>query len=169
MISPAVILGPQYYKIDNNITFEFAYTNVLATPTALNVMATCSVNSHMYTIAMNHTVANSTGTVVWDTGKYQETGATKLLTQTYTLIIYDADGSISATSEAGYLAPFNQYSFGMYLKQKYSDYNDDYHCATCLSGGLSHLERMTLTTVLGVSIITVLSFTWFVGGLGITL
>ena len=168
MITPAVISGPQYYKVGDNVTFVFGYTNVLATPTAVDVMATCNVNQQMYTMAMNHKVSNSTGTVIWDTGKYQATALSDpLLTETYTLIIYDAASSISATAQPGYLAVYEQYTFGMYTPQPYTSLGA-FKCATCPgSGALSDMERMALKTAFGMCIITILSFTWFVGGLGI--
>ena len=40
--------------------------------------------------------------------------------ETYTLIIYDAASSISATPQAGYLGVYNQFTFGMYLGQPYT-------------------------------------------------
>jgi hypothetical protein len=166
MITPAVISGPQYYKIGEFVTFVWNYTNVLATPTAVNVMATCTANQQLYTLAANQTVGNSTGAVTWDTGAYQATAVQDpLLTETYTLIIYDAASSISATAQPGYLAVYNQYTFGMYSPQPYTPLNE-YICATC-SGALSDMERRALGMVFGMGLITILSFTWFVGGLGV--
>ncbi|KAG9246612.1 hypothetical protein BJ878DRAFT_455921 [Calycina marina] len=168
MISPAIIDGSQYYKIGGDpITFAWNYTSLEATPTAVNIMATCTANSQLYTIAMNQTVgANSTGTVTWDTGAYQSTALSDpLLTSTYTLIIYDAASSVSATAKAGYLAVFNSYTFGMYTPQPYTPLAD-FVCATC-SSALGDMEKRALSIVLGVSIITVLSFTWFVSGTGV--
>jgi len=165
MITPAVISGAQYFKIGDYVTFGWNYTSLLATPTAINVMATCTENDQLYTIAMNQTV-QSTGAVTWDTGAYQSTALSDpLLTETYTLIIYDAASSISATAEAGYLAVYDQYTFGMYMPQTYVPLNE-FICATC-SGALSDIERRALGFVLGMGVITVLSFTWFVGGLGV--
>jgi len=115
---------------------------------------------------MNQTIANSTGAVTWDTGAYQATAVgNPLLTQKYTLIIYDAESSISAQPQAGYLAAFNSYTFGMYTPQPYTPLNE-FKCATC-SGALSDMERRALGMVVGMGIITVLSFSWFVGGLGV--
>jgi hypothetical protein len=166
MITPAVIAGPQYYKIGDYVTFVWNYTDVLATPTAVNIMATCTANQQLYTLAANQTVGNSTGAVTWDTGAYQATAVQDpLLTETYTLIIYDAASSISATAQPGYLAVFNQYTFGMYSPQPYTPLNE-YVCATC-SGALSDMERRALGMVFGMGLITILSFTWFVGGLGV--
>jgi len=166
MITPAIISGPQYYKIGDFVTFAWNYTSLLATPTAVNILATCTANEQLYTLAANQTIGNATGAVTWDTGSYQSTALSDpLLTETYTLIIYDADSSISATAQAGYLAVYDQYTFGMYTPQPYTPLGE-FQCATC-SGALSDMERKALGMVFGVSVITVLSFTWFVGGLGV--
>jgi len=166
LITPAVSLGEQYYKIGDYITFAWNYTSLSATPTALNIMATCTANTQLYTIAMNQTITNSTGAVTWDTGSYQATAVSDpLLTETYTLIIYDAASSISAVAQAGYLAVYDSYTFGMYTPQAYTPLNE-YECATC-SGALSDMERRALGMVVGMSVLTVLSFTWFVGGTGV--
>lgn len=166
MITPAVIDGEQYYKVGDFVTFAWNYTSLLATPSAVNIVATCKANDQLYTIATNQTVGNSTGAVTWDTGSYQATAVSDpLLTETYTLIIYDAAGSISDTSQPGYLAVYNQYTFGMYTPQAYVPLNE-YKCATC-SGALSDMERRALGMVVGMGVLTVLSFTWFVGGTGV--
>ena len=67
MITPAPISGRQYYKIGDFVTFAWNYTSLSVTPSAINVMASCSLNSHLYTIAMNESV-QSTQAVTWDTG-----------------------------------------------------------------------------------------------------
>ncbi|KAH8821725.1 hypothetical protein F5884DRAFT_894466 [Xylogone sp. PMI_703] len=166
LVTPAITDGPQYYKIGDFVTFKWNMTSVLATPTALDIMATCTVNKQLYTLAVNQTVHGATGAVTWDTSAYQKTAAAApLLTEMYTLIIYDAASSISATAEAGYLAVFNQYTFGMYSPQPYVPLAD-YICPTC-NGALGDMERRALGMVLGMGLITVLSFTWFVTGMGI--
>jgi len=157
--------GSQFYKIGDYVTFAWNYTSLLATPTAINVMVTCTSNLQLYTLAMNQTVTNATGAVTWDTGVYQPTNS-PFLTGEYTLIIYDAASSISARAQAGYLAVYNQFQFGMYLPQAYTPLNEGFHCAGC-SGALSDMERRALGTVFGMACIAVLSFTWFVGGLGV--
>lgn len=166
MITPAVIDGPQYYRVGSNVTFVWNYTNVLATPTAVDILATCTANNYLYPIALNQTVGNATGAVTWDTGAYQATAVEhQLLTDMYTLVIYDAASGISATAQPGYLAVYEQYAFGVYTPQAATSLAS-FVCATC-SGALSDMERRALKTVFGVCIITVLSFTWFVGGLGV--
>lgn len=164
-MEPAITAGPQFYKIDDWVTFSWNYTSLSATPRAVNVMATCTVNHQLYTIASNQTIANATQTVLWDTGAYQETAsASPLIMATYTLIIYDADSEITAPPEAGYLAPYNQYSFAMYSKQDYTEPTPGYRCATC-SGAMGDMDRRALGMALGMGVLTVLSFTWFVTGL----
>ena len=155
-----------YYKIGDQVTFAWNYTSLSATPTAINILASCSANSQTYTLAMNQTISNATGALTWDTGAYQATAVQNpLLTQTYTLIIYDADSSVSAVAAAGYLSTFNSYTFGMYVPQAYTPLAD-YVCATC-SGALGDMERRALGMMLGMGVLTVLSFTWFVGGAGV--
>lgn len=167
MLTPAVISGAQYYKIGDFITFGWNYTSLLATPTAIDIVASCSANKHIYTLAVNQTVSNATQAVTWDTGSYETGNPTvPLLTETYTLIIYDAASSISAAAQAGYLAPFNQFTFGMYFPQPYSDVGNGFQCATC-SGALSDMERKALGFMLSMCAITILSATWFVGGMDV--
>ena len=149
----------------DNVTFAWNYTSLLATPTALNIYASCAANRVTYTMAANQTVGNSTGVVTWDTSVYS-TAAVGLITDTYTLVIYDADSAISAVPQAGYLAPYAQYTFGMYSPQPYTPLADGYQCATC-SGALSDMERRALRFVFGMGIITILSSLWFMGGLNI--
>ena len=67
MITPAPISGRQYYKIGDFVTFAWNYTSLSVTPSGINVMASCSLNSNLYTIAMNASV-QSIQTVTWDTG-----------------------------------------------------------------------------------------------------
>lgn len=166
MMTPAIASGAQYYKIGDFVTFGWNYTSLEATPTAVNVLASCSANSEIYTLASNVTVANNTGAVTWDTGAYQATAVQNpLLTETYTLIIYDAASSISATAQAGYLAVYNQYTFGMYVPQAPTPLSE-FKCATC-SGALGDMERRALGMMLGMGLLSVLSGLWFVGGLGI--
>ncbi|KAI9738119.1 MAG: hypothetical protein M1818_005547 [Claussenomyces sp. TS43310] len=165
MITPAVASGAQFYKIGEYVTFAWNYTSLSATPTAINVMASCSTNSELYTIAMNQTVDGPTGAVTWDTGSYQTTAAIPLPVASYTLVIYDAASAVTAVAAAGYLGVYDSYTFGMYTPQPYTPLNE-FNCVTC-SGALSNMERQALGFMLGMSAITVLSFSWFVGGLNI--
>jgi hypothetical protein len=169
LITPAATAGSQFYKIGDFVTFAWNFTSLSATPTAVNVFATCTDNQGLYTISANMTVSNATQRVIWDTGAYQTSDPkalqTPLITDKYTLIIFDAAGSVTEAASAGYLAPFNSFIFGMYSPQPYTPLGE-YKCATC-SGALSDMERRALGMVVGMSIITFLSFTWFVSGTGI--
>ena len=122
MVTPAPISGAQYYKVGDFVTFAWNYTSLEVTPTAIDILASCKANQATYTLAVNQTV-EPTGQVIWDTGEYQKTATIPLLTETYTLVIYDADSSISAVAKAGYLAPYKQYQFGMYLPQPYTPFS----------------------------------------------
>jgi hypothetical protein len=170
MLTPAVIAGSQFYKVGDNITFAWNYTNLLATPTALNVLATNALANQYYTMTANMTIGgNATNAVTWDTAAYTDGPdgqVNPLLTAQYTLVIFDADLSVTATAEPGYLQVYNQYQFGMYTPQPYTDLADGYKCATC-SGAMGDMERRFLGFVFGMGFATVLGFTWFVGGTGV--
>lgn len=116
MITPAPNSPAEYYKIGDKVEFAWNYTALLASPTAVNILVSCSANQATYTISNNATFETS-ARVTWDTA--QETGPPSLLTETYTLIIYDADTAITAVPQPGHLAPFTQFRFGMYLSQPY--------------------------------------------------
>lgn len=169
MLQPPATAAFPIYKIGDYITFGFNYTNVLATPTALNVLASCDRNKETYTIAVNATIkAGQTGQVVWDTNGYAtNTSPLPLVEATYTVIIYDAEGSANdASNRPGYLAPYTGTKFGIYEKKDYGDDIGPIQCATC-SGALSSIERSALTFVFGMGLATVLGFTWFVNGLDV--
>jgi hypothetical protein len=167
MLTPAATDGEQYFKIGDFVTFGWNYTSLMATPTAVDVIASCSAINQQFTIAANVTIANSTQAVIWDTNAYKAAHSDRpLVTEEYTLVIYDAASSISAPAEPGYLAVFNSYKFGLYEPQPYQGLNEGFICATC-SGALSETSRNALGFMLSMCAITVLSFTWFLGGLDI--
>jgi len=162
MVTPAVLAGAQYYKIGDFVTFAWTYTSLSVTPTAIDVLATCTANQATYTLAVNQTV-EETGMVIWDTNEYQATATVPLLTETYTLIIKPANSSMTELPRAGYLSAFSQWTFGMYSPQPYVPLSE-YECATCLNDSAAvslHLQAGMLGTVLAVFAGTVLSFTWF--------
>jgi len=166
MLTPSALALPSYYKIGDYVTFGWNYTSLIVTPTAIDVVASCRANDQIYTIAANQSInSNNSNAVLWDTGSYQSTATVPLLTEIYTLVIYDVDKGISATASPGYLAVFEQFTFGMYSPQAYTPLNE-FKCATC-SSAISDMERQTLKFLLAMAAVTVFSFTWFVGGLGI--
>lgn len=164
MITPAVEAPVTYYKIGNHVTFAWNYTSLVVTPSAIDVVASCSLNSATYTISSNMSVAE-TGSVIWDTHGYQATATVPLLTASYTLIVVEAGKAVTDIAGAGHLGT-TQYDFSMYLPQSYTPLNEGFVCATC-SAAMSDMERQALGFMLTMATITVLSFTWFTGGLGL--
>lgn len=160
MITPAST-STTYFRIGQNATFVWNYTSLSVTPSHVNVVASCSLNSATYTITHNMTV-KETGKVVWDTNATQ---TIPLLSATYTLFVVDSEKDLDDTATAGHLSSNIGYNFGMYLPQAYTPLNQ-FKCATC-SGALSDVQRQGLKFAVGMAAITVVSFTWFVGGLGL--
>ncbi|XXG96577.1 hypothetical protein Hte_002864 [Hypoxylon texense] len=164
MITPATTAGTTLYRIGDPtpITWVWNYTSLQGTPTAIDVLVACSTATATWTLTQNMTF-EPTATFTWDTQKYAESAvASPLLVAQYTLMIYDADSSVSATAEPGYLAPYDGFQFGMYTSRPYEDLGE-WKCATC-SGALGDGERQALGFAVSMSIITILSFTWYVTG-----
>ena len=183
MLTPSALAQTTYYKVGDYVSFAWNYTSLLVTPSKIDVYVSCSANSATYTISNNASFA-PTGNVVWDTSP-DATGTAPLLTETYTLVIYDAAEAATAVAGPGHLGVSNQLMFGMYIPQKYTPLAGklliwadilcrispltisllDWTCAVC-SAALSDTERQALKFMFGMCAITVLSFTWFVGGFG---
>ena len=162
MITPAAIEGQQYYKIGDFVTFEWNYTSLSVTPSAVDVLASCSLNSATYTISANMSV-EETGKIIWDTGE-SAIATNPFPVASYTLIIHDSAADVTDVPKAGFLGSYNQYIFGMYTPQPYVPLNE-FRCATC-SGALSSHERQAIGVLCFTSLITILSFTWFANGFG---
>lgn len=120
MITPSALAQSTYYKIGDQLTFAWNYTSLSITPSKIDVMVSCSANSATYTISNNASFAK-TGSVVWDTLP-DVTGTAPLLTETYTLVIYDAAEAVTAVAAAGELGVSKDFRFGMYIPQKYTPY-----------------------------------------------
>ncbi|OJD19027.1 hypothetical protein AJ78_00978 [Emergomyces pasteurianus Ep9510] len=163
MIKPAITDGPTYIKIGSEATFKWNYTSLLVTPSAVDVVAYCSKNDHSYTISGNMSV-EPTAEIKWDTASF-ETNEVRLLTEDYTLIVYDNSKNPSDIPSPGHLGSQSQFTFGMYYPQKDTPRNE-FVCAGC-NGAISDMERQALKFVFGMAAITVLSFTWFVTGIGL--
>ncbi|KAL9121579.1 MAG: hypothetical protein Q9187_001868 [Circinaria calcarea] len=121
MLTPSALAAPSYYKIGDQITFGWNYTSLIVTPTAIDIIVSCTANSATYTISSNATV-QPTGQAVWDTARDAQ-GDNPLLTDTYTLVIHDAARDITAAPAAGYLGSYSQFRFGMYRRQEYTPLN----------------------------------------------
>lgn len=115
-MTPNALAGSQFYKVGDYVTFAWNYTSLSQTPTAIDILATCTANQATYTIAVNQSAEHTS--VVWDTKK-TPAGQVPFLTGEYKLLIYDAESSVSAAPRAGYLAVFNTFQFGMYTPQPY--------------------------------------------------
>lgn len=163
MITPNA-LSTQYYKIEDYITFVWNYTSLSATPSRIDVLASCATNNQMYTISSNVSV-EETQSIIWDTGAFQSSATVPLLTETYTLIIHDAAKDISAAPQAGYLGVVNQFTFGMYTPQPYTPLNE-YKCVTCNSA-MTLAEKQTLLALVGMASLSAISFGWFTGVAGL--
>lgn len=118
LITPAAT-ATTYYKIGHNVTFAWNYTSLSVTPSAVDVVASCSANSATYTLTSNMTV-KETGSVVWDTNATQ---TIPFLTATYTLFVVDSDKSLGDTARAGHLSSQIGFNFGMYWPQKATPLN----------------------------------------------
>lgn len=121
MLTPSALAAPSYYKIGDQITFGWNYTSLVVTPTAIDIIVSCSANSAIYTLSNNATVL-PTGQAVWDT-KRDANGENPLLTESYTLVIHDAAKDVTAAPSAGYLGSYSQFTFGMYVRQDYTPLN----------------------------------------------
>lgn len=165
MVTPNPIAGAVYYKIKDQITFGWNYTSLSITPSAVDILASCALNQATYTLALNQSITGPTQAFTWDTGEFQASATQQLLTETYTLIIHDAAKDVTDTAQAGYLATYEQFTFGMYVPQPYTPIAD-WVCATC-SGAMSLGEKQTMGFMLGMATVTVLSFTWFSGVAGL--
>ena len=121
MVTPAPTASTSYYKIGDWVTFAWNYTSLSVTPSNVDVLASCTANNHLYTLTTNMSV-DATNTILWDTNSYQShpPDGTSLLTETYTLVIHDAQKDVSATASAGFLSTYEQFYFGMYSPQPYT-------------------------------------------------
>ena len=113
MITPALIDGPQYYKVGDIVTFAWNYTSLSVTPSAIDVLASCQLNQATYTLTSNMSV-EATGAFTWDTGGQDATATNPFPVASYTLIILDASKDITDVPSAGFLGAYQQYVFGMY-------------------------------------------------------
>ena len=116
MLTPAST-STTYYKIGQDVTLVWNYTSLQVTPSAVNVIAS---NTHgTWTLTANASV-KETNSVVWKTDK-DKSGSNPLLTDKYTLVVYDAATSPTAVPKPGHLGSFVNFQFGMYLPRPYTN------------------------------------------------
>lgn len=163
MLTPATSVTPTpLYMIGDNVTFGWNYTSLLATPTAVDVLLTCTVNSATWTLTSNMTFQTQVS-YVWNSANTNDDVENPLLTDMYTMIIKDTNADITAMPTPGYLSTYSQFYFGMYKNLPYVSY-DQWTCpgsCSSASGPTTH----AIAFLFGMSLITFLSFTWFVTGL----
>lgn len=164
MQTPNVFAGSALYKIGDFVTWGWNYTNILGTPTAVDVLISCSTASETWTLTSNMTFKTS-AEYVWDSSVQATDVAQPLPVAMYTLIIKDSDAAISTVPDAGYLGTFSSFTFGLYTPQPYVDF-PQWHCDAC-NAALSKFDHQVLGFAVTMGLVTVLSFTWFVSGLGI--
>ncbi|KUI65268.1 hypothetical protein VM1G_00208 [Cytospora mali] len=164
MLTPVTTLTSAYYRIGEYVTLGWNYTNLQVTPTAVDLIISCTTVSESWTLTSNMTYETK-GSFTWDTGAYQSKAVSQpLVVEEYILYIVDSDSSISATAGSGSLTANAAVTFGLYTGQPYTPIASGWVCATC-SGALSNSERQALGFLFTVAAITVASFTWFVTGL----
>lgn len=154
--------GTALYRIGEYVTFGWNYTNVLATPTAIDVLASCPAASATWTLTQNMTYATA-ASYVWNTNNQKNNPNQPLLTEKYTLIIKNSDFTLGDTAEPGYFGSDSSFPFGLYASQHYESLKT-WKCDVCSAAAHAHPAIKLATTM---SIVTVLSFTWFVAGLGL--
>ncbi|KAI8952057.1 hypothetical protein F4801DRAFT_253871 [Xylaria longipes] len=166
MIEPPVTAAMTLYRIDNTepITWKWNYTSLQGKPSAIDVLISCSKVTSTWTLTQNMTFA-PTATFTWDSNKFQqEQIGNQLPVEKYTLLIHDSETSFTDTPDPGYLAPYAGFQFGLYTAKPYSNLNS-WKCLTCSAAPGGPLDRQVLGFALTMTLLTVLSFTWYVTGI----
>ncbi|KAI0191302.1 hypothetical protein EV127DRAFT_73011 [Xylaria flabelliformis] len=166
MIDPPTTAAMTLYRIDNTepITWKWNYTSLQGTPSAIDVLISCSKATATWTLTQNMTFA-PTATFTWDSNKFQqEQIGNQLPVEKYTLLVYDSETAFTDTPDPGYLAPYAGFQFGLYTAKPYSDLNS-WNCITCSAAAGGPLDRQVLGFAFSMTLLTVLSFTWYVTGI----
>ncbi|KAL7896109.1 hypothetical protein HDV63DRAFT_235327 [Trichoderma sp. SZMC 28014] len=156
--------GAALYRIGDYVTWGWNYTNLLGTPTAIDVIISCSAVSETWTLTSNMTFKTSVA-YTWNSSVQATDVSQPLSNNMYTLIIKDSDAALTQVPDAGYLGTFSQYTFGLYTSQPYVNY-DQWTCDAC-NAALAKLDHNVLGFAITMGLVTVLSFTWFVSGVGL--
>ncbi|KAJ2906751.1 hypothetical protein MKZ38_010742 [Zalerion maritima] len=141
------------YKLGDYATFSWNYTSLLASPTAVDVLAVDSSASQTHTLTQNMTF-EIPASYTWDTEAYQDKHAVSkgLRVAEYTLYIYDSEGEPTGTAAAGYLAPYNSLNFGIYTPQPYEPLGS-WVCAVCNSApGKASAAGLAITLAFGAGV-----------------
>ncbi|KAJ3472098.1 hypothetical protein NLG97_g11289 [Lecanicillium saksenae] len=162
IIEPAnTALGTALYRISDYVTFSWNYTSLLGTPTAVDVLASCSAAHATWTLTANMSFATSVN-YVWDTSVQANDAKKPLLTEQYSLIIKDSDISFDDRPEPGYLGTNPALTFGLYAGKPYQNLSE-WKCPGCHSSAASPaIDGQALKLAATLSVATVLGFTWFI-------
>lgn len=160
----AAAVATPLYKIGDYVTWGWNYTSLLGTPTAIDVLASCSVARATWTLTANMTFETDVS-YVWNTNDQADSAESALLSEMYTLIIKDSDASITDRPEPGYLGSYSGLTFGLYAGQPYTPF-PEWKCIGC-NAATSGFDRHAVGFALTMCMVTVFSFTWFVSGLGL--
>ncbi|KAH6890331.1 hypothetical protein B0T10DRAFT_316078 [Thelonectria olida] len=152
------------FKIGDNVNFAWNYTSLQGTPTAIDVLVSCSSKTETWTLTQNMTFATKVS-YIWDTSKDGGVDEKPLGVEMYTLIIKDSDSSITEIADSGYLQAYTGLKFGLYTPMPYTPLSD-WKCVGC-NAASSLFNGQAFGLALTMSFITVASFTWFVTGLGL--
>jgi len=163
MVTPDPRLGAPLIKAGDTVTFTWNYTNVLADPTAVDVLLSCSRVSATWTLTANMSYQDP-ATYVWDSNVQATDPSQPLLTEEFTMIIKDSDASISDSAQPGYLSR-TDVKLEIYTPKDYTPLSE-WNCATC-SFAASDLDQKALMFATSMCLITIASFTWFVTGLNL--
>lgn len=165
MLTPNTVqVASALYKIGDNIELAWNYTNVIATPTAIDVLVSCSAASETWTLTANMTFETEVN-FLWETKDDADNVDRPLLTEKYTLIVKDVDAEVTERAAAGYLGAYSGFTFGLYRPAAYTPLSE-WECSTC-NAGPGGFDTQALRLAVTMALITVCSFTWFVTGLGL--
>lgn len=163
MITPNIYLGRTLIKVGETATFSWNYTDILADPTAVDIVLVLPTASKTWTLTANMSFETNVE-FEWDTNEQGQDSSQPLRTDKYNFMIKDSDSELGDRAAPGYLQE-NSLQIGIYTPHPYTPLSD-FFCATCSAAATELPERaLRVASVMG--IITVLSFTWFVSGLGV--
>ena len=166
MLTPAANADPSpLYKISDYVTWSWNYTSLQGTPSAIDLLVSCSSASATWTLTQNMSFATNVD-YVWNTTNQANDPQQPLGVNIYTLLVKDSSVQITDSPEPGYLGTYAGFTFGLYTAQPYTKF-PDWTCPGSCSFALSMHDRQALGLAVTMSIISVLSFTWFVSGLNL--
>lgn len=164
MTPATTAMATPLFKISDYVTFGWNYTSLQGTPTAIDVLVSCSDTAETYTLSANMTFATDVK-FVWDTKDQANDAQAPLGNNLYTLIIKDSEAGITEMAEPGYLGAYSGLKFGLYAGRPYTPL-PDWECTGC-NAGVPAIDRHAVGTAITVSALTLATFTWFVIGFGL--